>query len=93
MNPTHGVQRIRGPRMNLEDLQKILREECIDMKYISMSTNMVDETYCIEERSGTWYVFYRERGLRTSEKSFEREEEACKELLERVLRDRTIRET
>lgn len=45
-----------------------------------------DEALCLVEESGVWKIFYSERGLRTEEQSFDREDVACEAFLHRLKR-------
>ena len=49
-----------------------------------------DESYSLVHESGRWKVFYSERGNRNSEAVFADENAACRELFERVTRDRIV---
>ena len=46
---------------------------------------------CLEPKAGGWVVFYFERGLRSGERWFETENEACDFLAERLLADPSSR--
>jgi len=48
-----------------------------------------EERYFLEEVPSGWSVYYWERGLRSGEQSFDNEDEACRHLLDRLLRDAT----
>jgi hypothetical protein len=45
----------------------------------------------MEETSSGWSVYYWERGLRSGEQAFGSEDEACRHLLDLLLRDSTTR--
>lgn len=47
------------------------------------------EEYCIEHGPKGWSVFYHERGLRTNEQIFDREDEAIAELIRQLESDRS----
>ena len=46
-----------------------------------------DEAHVITREDDGWHVFYSERGLRTSERVFSTEDQACDEVLMRIARD------
>ena len=50
-----------------------------------------NESYCLVEEAGSWHVFYSERGNRNNEAVFTDENNACRDLLERLLRDGSVR--
>jgi hypothetical protein len=52
-----------------------------------------DEALVMEGQGTAWVVYYAERGLRSGERSFESEDEACRFMLDRLLRDPTTRRT
>ena len=49
-----------------------------------------DESYSLIHEDGRWKVFYSERGNRNNEAVFVEEDAACRELFERVTRDRIV---
>ena len=50
-----------------------------------------NETLCLEKSDGVWRVYYCERGQRSPFGSYPTEEEACGEVLRRLLDDPTTR--
>jgi|HubBroStandDraft_1064217.scaffolds.fasta_scaffold04103_6 hypothetical protein len=50
-----------------------------------------EERYFLEETPAGWSVYYWERGLRSGEHSFASQDEACRHLLDLLLRDSTTR--
>ena len=50
------------------------------------------DRYCLEPSDGGWAVFFAERGERNDESWFESEDEACDDLLRRILEDPTTRQ-
>jgi hypothetical protein len=46
-----------------------------------------DEAHVITHEKDGWHVFYSERGIRTSERVFPIEDQACDEILLRIARD------
>lgn len=51
-----------------------------------------NESYSLIYEGGNWKVFYSERGNRNDEAVLTDEDRACRELLERVTRDRVVQE-
>ncbi|CAI1254449.1 hypothetical protein [Serratia ficaria] len=43
-----------------------------------------NEALCLLNKSGTWSIFYSERGQRTEEKFYDNENEACQAFLKRL---------
>jgi len=90
--------------MNREDLKSLLRSEGIDdgayvlegdehSGDLSKHPRAYSGIYVLKVVVGGWAVFGYERGHRLNETMFELEDEACQELLTRLLRDHTTRET
>lgn len=50
-----------------------------------------DETYCLIHEQGLWKVYYSERGNRNDERAFTQEPPACRDLLDRLIRDGIVR--
>jgi hypothetical protein len=50
-----------------------------------------EERYFLEKDSSGWSVYYWERGLRSGKQVFGSEDEACRHLLDMLLRDSTTR--
>lgn len=46
-----------------------------------------NESYCLVREHQDWLVFYSERGARNDERAFRSEPEACRDLIDRLLRD------
>jgi hypothetical protein len=78
--------------MTRETLEQILRREGVRQDAYSLEGGLPDERYCLDHSSQeTWTVYYSERGLRTGERRFESEADACEYLLDLILRDPTTR--
>jgi hypothetical protein len=77
--------------MNRQALRALLDQENIDPGAYDLGGHARDETYVLERASQSWTVYFSERGLRTSERRFDDEDEACSHLLDLLLRDRTTR--
>jgi hypothetical protein len=57
----------------------------------SLVGGLPPEQYVLALVQDGWSVYYSERGLRSAEMTFAREEEACDELFRRLVRDPTTR--
>jgi hypothetical protein len=80
--------------MNTEELKRQLRDARIRTDSYSLDGETKDEALVLEPTTGNgWRIYYSERGLRTGEKVFITEEEACESFLEIVLRDPLMRES
>jgi hypothetical protein len=77
--------------LNRERLRHLLDEERVDPRSYNLEGSHGDEAYVLAVRPGGWAVFYAERGREVSREDFDTEDEACHELLLRVLRDPTTR--
>lgn len=72
--------------MNLELLRKRLANENIPENTYSLQGGLPDDRYCLEETNYGWNVYYCERGVQTELQHYESEEEACLDILARLLR-------
>lgn len=64
--------------MNKENLKKFLNEKGIDSDLYNLDgKGRVDERFCLENKNDEWYVYYSERGIKTTNKRFLSEEDAC----------------
>ena len=77
--------------MNKRELVQRLDAEGIDPNSYSLSASNAGEQLCLEKLGNEWAVYYAERGLRTNERRFLSEDEACQDFLRRALRDPTMR--
>lgn len=78
--------------MNRADLVGRARAEGIRDSAYSLDGGMPPETYVLAIEEGGWSVYYSERGSRVGERRFETEDEACSDLLLRLVEDPTTRE-
>ena len=72
--------------MNRQQLERVLnafevRPDAYDLQ------GDADEAYCIAKEADGWHVFYSERGLRSGDRLFRTEGDACDVLLELIARD------
>ena len=70
--------------MNTKILKAELENRKIPKGAYSLLTSPMDETLVLEQRGDNWNVFYYERGLRTDERFFVIEAEACDHFLSRI---------
>ena len=77
--------------MTRDELQELLQQEGVKERAYSLSGGYHEDRYCLEESYGRWTVYYAERGNRREERSFSSEDDACADLLQRILRDTTTR--
>jgi hypothetical protein len=83
--------------MDRSSLQEFLDSEQIDPHSYGLDgpaglrVEDREERYFMEETSSGWSVYYWERGLHSGEQAFDSEDEACRYLLDLLLRDRTTR--
>ncbi len=64
--------------MNIKDLKMELLNKNIPPDAYSLLISPQDESLVLESDGNNWCVFYYERGLRTEEKLFSIEEDACR---------------
>jgi len=72
--------------MNRRSLRVLLEAEHVREDAYSLEGDH-DESMCLEPVAGGWAVYYSERGLRSGERRFETEDEACQFLAARLLAD------
>jgi hypothetical protein len=68
-------------------LRAALDRERVSPDHYSLEGGHPFERYVLAIREGGWAVYYSERGLETGLAVFETEDEACSELLLRIVRD------
>jgi hypothetical protein len=73
--------------MNREQLLQLLHQKGIRVGVFSLDGRACDECLRLEQRGQGWLVYYAERGIRTNERVFETEDEACRYILERLSHD------
>ena len=77
--------------MTRDELAGILAAERIRPDAYALGDVGRDECYVLDDAGGTWEVFYSERGQKGSLRSFRREEDACRYLLDLLRSDPTTR--
>jgi len=73
--------------MNRTGLHELLDREGVDPDAYSLEGARRDECLILEVGAGGWCVYYSERGLRSGERHFETEDDACEEMAQMLLRD------
>jgi hypothetical protein len=76
--------------VNRDDLRLATAHEGIRETSYSIDGDE-DETYCLGIAPGGWSVWFSERGHRNDEVFYETEDEACSDLLLRLVKDPTTR--
>ncbi|MHA3016597.1 hypothetical protein E6A55_20345 [Cupriavidus necator H16] len=69
--------------MNAKELKSELDRLGVPRRVYSLS-GWRDERLCLEERSGTWHVFFVERGGERPLREFQSENDACHFMLEEL---------
>jgi hypothetical protein len=77
--------------MNRAELEVILRERNVSPLAYCLGGGLPNERYTLDQSGAKWSVYYSERGLRSGERVFESEDEACRYLLELLTNDSTTR--
>jgi hypothetical protein len=77
--------------VNRASLRELLDRENVDPRSYAFDSPRPVEQYCLDVEPPRWHVYYAERGLRTTERVYDNEDEACRDLLDRLLRDRTTK--
>jgi hypothetical protein len=83
--------------MDRSSLRELLDRERIDPRAYGLDgpaglpVEDREERYFLEEKPSGWPVYYWERGLRSGDRSFDSEDEACRHLLDLLLGDSTTR--
>lgn len=67
--------------MNKNDLQKQLITLNIDPNSYCLENGHPNEALCLDNNYGKWSIYYSEKGLRTDEKFYNNEDDACREFL------------
>lgn len=78
--------------MKREELRRALELEGVRATAYSFNPDRLsDDVHCLAITPGGWSVWFAERGKRNDEVFFETEDEACDELLLRLISDPTTR--
>ena len=74
--------------MKVAELSKELQKLDIDELSYSIGYTSDSEKYVIDSiPNGKWVTYYSEKGLRTGERTFDSEEEACNYFIQTLKRD------
>lgn len=77
--------------MNRASLRALLEAEGVAGDQYDLEGDFCDECLRLEQVNGVWHVYYAERGLRTGERQFETEDDACQFMAQRLLADPSTR--
>ena len=79
----------QGPvgHMRVPELRDLLRRMPVPEDAFVLDGPAVAEAYVLDTDGHQWSVYYSERGLRTDERRFDSEDDACAEMLHRLRRD------
>ena len=77
--------------MTRDSLKQILDDNKVGQSVYSLSGGHPSEAYVMDDRRSEWVVYYSERGLETGLSAFLDEDQACRHLLDLLLRDPTTR--
>jgi hypothetical protein len=77
--------------VTVSELKQILEAEGFRPDMYSLTGGLPNEAHCIEDRGYVWAVYYSERGLRSEERIFPNESEACEFFLRRIRSDPTAK--
>jgi hypothetical protein len=70
--------------MNKTELKKILEAEGYNPRVYDLEGGQPSERYVLSDEKYRCCVYYSERGLRTGERCYPTESEACEDLLRRI---------
>jgi hypothetical protein len=73
--------------MNRDDLREALQSKDVRPDAYDLDGRYCEECLGLEKVIDGWVVYYSERGLRTSERHFNTEDEACRYMADHLLRD------
>lgn len=73
--------------MNRTTMRVLLEAEGVAQDQYELDGGFCDECLCMEELAGVWHVYYAERGLRSGERGFDSEDDACQFMAQRLLAD------
>ncbi len=77
--------------MNKEELRSILMKEQIKDHYYDLDGTGKDEALVLKSLGGKWCVYYSERGQHNNEICCGSEDEACRRILDSLMRDPSSR--
>ena len=71
--------------MNKQELEEVLLLNKVPKDLYSLSGGLPNESYCLEKKKSRWHVYYSERGIKTTDKHFNSESEACQFILRKLV--------
>jgi hypothetical protein len=77
--------------MNRLELETILRERKVSPLAYCLGGGLPNEKYTLDQAGAEWSVYYSERGQKSGERVFDREDAACRYLLQLLTNDSTTR--
>jgi hypothetical protein len=77
--------------LNRQEVAVLAEREGIRPTTFGLEGGLPPERYVLSMEEGGWAVYYSERGLRTGERRFETEDEACRYLWRLLVEDPTTR--
>lgn len=86
VRPAHNQQSLDRAR-----LVELLDADNVDPDSYNLCGERADEALILAESFGAWIVYYSERGLRSAERTFTIDAEACECMLDLLLRDPSTR--
>jgi hypothetical protein len=76
--------------MNTEQLARKLRDLGVRSDAYELRGGLPSEAYCLGQSGDQWEIYYSERGQKTARRFFSSEDEACRALLEWLLKDTSV---
>ena len=74
--------------MKKEELQNLLREKKVPDYYYNLdNVGEIDQRVCLEFNGESWIVYYSERGKRFDLVKYSTEDEACNDILNRLVKN------
>lgn len=72
--------------MTVAELRELLTRKAVPAGAYRLEDGGAGEAYILDREGREWVVYYSERGLRTEERRFQSEDEACADILDRLSR-------
>ena len=76
---------------NVIELNTALAKAGVASRAFCIGEPVCDEAYCLLETPAVWEVFYSERGIKRSLRTFTTQNEACAYIFEVICKDPTAR--
>jgi hypothetical protein len=77
--------------MTRDQLKSILTALKVNHQAYCLDGGLPDEKYTLDQVGVKWVVYYSERGQRSGERLFNSEDQACRYMLELLVKDTTTR--